>query len=180
MDALVSPRSAESNTIAIYDVGNCIKSWGQRGILLGGLFGFALGAIFAAIPLTTDVLTFGTIGTLIVGAVECAVIAGAFGAFAAAVYGKGLRHGSANLFEQRLAAGRRPEQVAWQAGVAPLSEWPTRWAYPGLTVMRSVPSADDDDVISVGLRWPRFVRQILRYLRWSSVPRLNGAYTHSA
>lgn len=168
MDALVSPRSAEGNTTAIYDVGDCIKSWGRRGILSGGLVGFAFGAIFAAIPLTTDVLTFGTIGTLIVGAVECAVIAGAFGAFAAALYGKGLHHGSANLFEQRLAAGRRPEQVAWQEGVAPLSEWPTRWAYPGLTAMRPVPPAADDDAISVGHSWQNAQAQLCTIDAWEN------------
>jgi hypothetical protein len=168
MDALVSPRSAESNTIAIYDVGSCIKLWGRRGILLGGLFGFALGAIFVAIPLTTDVLTFGTFGTLIVGAVECAVIAGAFGAFAAVVYGKGALRGNATRFERSLTANRQPEHSNWREENIPLSEWPTRWAYPGLTAARPVPPTADDDAIPVGRSWQSIQAQLCTIEAWEN------------
>ena len=57
--------------------------------MFGGVFGFTLGAAFVAIPFTSDVLTFGVIGTLVVAAVEGAVIAGAFAVCIAAFYGKG-------------------------------------------------------------------------------------------
>ena len=81
-----------------------------------------------AIPFTSDVLTFGTIGTLLVGAVECAVIAGAFAALGAALFASGVRRRSTPQFERILKAGR-PSAVTYLRDV-PLAEWPDRWAYP--------------------------------------------------
>lgn len=67
------------------DVTRRVKRWGRRGIFFGGAFGIALGATFVTIPLSTDTLAFGAIGTLLVGAVECAVIGGGFAALSAAL-----------------------------------------------------------------------------------------------
>ena len=82
-------RTIEPNTFAFYDVSRSVKSWGRRGVLIGAVFGFALGVGFVAIPFTSDVLTFGVIGTLVVAAIEGGVIAGAFAVCIAAFYGKG-------------------------------------------------------------------------------------------
>ncbi len=124
MDKLQSEQFIERSAVAYYDVGDCLKSWGRRGIFWGGLFGFALGATLVAIPNTENVLSFGVAGTLIVAVVECAVIAGAFAAFAAALYGKGVLHGK----DARL--DRRRQQPGWRDGDIPLSDWPARWAFP--------------------------------------------------
>ena len=78
-------RLAEKDAAAGYDVDGCVRSWGRRGILSGGLVGFVLGAIFVANPITTGVLTFGIVGALIVRATECAVVAGGFGVLVAAL-----------------------------------------------------------------------------------------------
>lgn len=51
----------------------------------GALSGFAFGAVLATIPLATNIVTFGRFGTLAMAAVECAVIAVAFAALAAAL-----------------------------------------------------------------------------------------------
>ena len=102
------------------NVSGCIKSWCIRGMFVGALFGAAIGAVFVTYPLDADVLTFGIFGTLAVCAIECAVIAGAFGAFAAALYGSG------NLG----LAGRVLENQNWREEGAALSAWPDRWAYP--------------------------------------------------
>ena len=132
----ISRQHIEEDAIVVHDVGDCIRSWGRRGILSGGIFGFVLAAILVAIPLTKDVLTFGIIGTLIVGAVECAVVAGAFGVLAAALYGQGALRGSATV---RLPAGGD-----WQEGDVPLSEWPARWSFPGSAALQSILPATDD------------------------------------
>jgi hypothetical protein len=138
----VSPGSMEEGAIVVHDVGACIKSWGRRGILLGGLFGFVLAAIIVAFPLTSDVLTFGTIGTLIVGAVECAVIAGGVGALAAALYGQGAT--------RRNTTDHLPAGAGWREGDVPLSEWPAGWSFPGATAPQSALPATDDyrDIIA--------------------------------
>jgi len=101
-------RSAKKDAVAAYDVGGCIRSWGRRGILWGGLLGFALGAIFIANPPATDVLTFGTIGTLIVCVIECAVVGGALGALLAALNGQGVLRGNATGLARKLTTGRPP------------------------------------------------------------------------
>ena len=112
------------------NVDGCIKSWCMRGIFVGALFGAAIGAVFVTYPLETDILTFGIVGTLAVCAIECAVIAGAFGAFAAALYGNGSHPGNiAGLVIPR-AAGRVLENPNWREEGAALSAWPDRWAYP--------------------------------------------------
>ena len=82
---------AEKDAVAVNDVGGCIRSWGRRGILSGGLLGFLLGIVFVANPPATEVLTFGTIGTLIVCAIECAVVGGGVGALLAALNGRGVQ-----------------------------------------------------------------------------------------
>ena len=131
LDSLESDRIIERNAVAVYDVGDCIKSWGRRGILGGSLIGFALALAFVAAPDTTNILAFGVVGTLIVGAVEGAVIAGAFGACAAALYGKGVFRGSAASLDRTLSSGWRAPAVGWRDGDIPASDWPTRWTYPG-------------------------------------------------
>lgn len=106
-----STRNLEPKALAFYDVSRCVKAWGRRGVLLGGIFGFALGVMFVAIPFTSDVLTFGVIGTLIVAAVEGAVIAGAFSVCIAAFYGKGEIYN--NRSRSRRATAPLPSTPAW-------------------------------------------------------------------
>jgi hypothetical protein len=93
---------AEQEFADVYDLDGCIRVWGKRGILSGGLIGLVLGALFVANPFTANALTFGIAGTLIVCAIECAVVAGAFAATLAALHGQGIRRSSAIGFESRL------------------------------------------------------------------------------
>lgn len=112
------------------DVTDRVKYWGRRGIFFGGTSGIVLGAIFVAIPFSTDVPAFGVFGTLLVGAVECAVIGGGFAALAAALFANGGVRSRTAQFERTLKAGRRPAGVGHQDNDVPLAEWPSRWAYP--------------------------------------------------
>jgi hypothetical protein len=127
----VESRAPKTGSVAVYDVGDCIKSWGRRGILAGAILGLALGAIFAAMPLTTEILTFGVLGTMIVAAVECAAIGGGFGALAAALYGKGVRRNSAPGLERTFAAERRLADANWREVGVTRSALPHRWGGPG-------------------------------------------------
>lgn len=122
-------RYAQPRSTPTRDVTDSVKRWGRRGIFFGGTFGIALGAIFVAIPFSTDVLAFGVLGTLLVGAVECAVIGGGFAALGAALFANGGVWSRAAQFQPPLA-GRRPAGVGHQDSDIPLAEWPPRWTYP--------------------------------------------------
>jgi hypothetical protein len=98
--------SGEQEVVGVYDINQCIRRWGRRGILSGGLLGLILGAIFVANPLVVDALAFGTIGTLIVCVMECAVVGGGFGALLAALNGEGVPRGSSAGLARSLATGR--------------------------------------------------------------------------
>jgi hypothetical protein len=144
MHNFASRKMLERNALTFCDVSDRVRSWGRRGILSGGLVGFTLGVAFVAIPHSANVLTFGVVGTLIVGVVEGAVIAGAFGACAAALCSKGALRGRATAFDRTLSSGRRVPEVGWRDGDIPLSKWPTRWTYPRSAAVRP-PSALAED-----------------------------------
>jgi len=140
-------RTSEAASAPIYNVTGCVKSWGRRGIFWGALFGLVFGAILVAIPLSDDILTFGVIGTLLVAAVQCAVIAGAFAAFAAALYGSGVRVGGGSAqFERILTAGRQSAVAAPRD--IPLADWPRRWGYPVQTAVQPLLRAPDEAAIT--------------------------------
>ncbi len=109
-------RSAGKDAVAVYDVGGCIRLWGRYGILFGGLLGFVLGAAFVANPLASDALTFGTIGTLVVCVIECAVVGGGFAALLAAINGPGVLRGHTMGFARTLATGRPPSYTPMSSG----------------------------------------------------------------
>jgi hypothetical protein len=129
-------------SIPLHDVTSSVKSWGRTGIILGANFGLVFGAILVAIPFTTDVLTFGVIGTLLVGAVECAVIAGGFAALGAALFANGVHARRTARLERVLIAGRRSAEAGPRA--VPLAEWPARWAYPVQAITPPFEPAPDD------------------------------------
>jgi hypothetical protein len=60
-------------------------SWAQREVFRGALFGFVFSAILVVIPLRTDILAIGVIGTMITAVFESAIITGGFAALAAAL-----------------------------------------------------------------------------------------------
>jgi hypothetical protein len=107
-------RSAGKDRVPVYDVGGCIRLWGRRGILFGGLLGLVLGAAFVANPLPS--LTFGTIGTLVICVIECAVIGGGFAALLAAINGPGVLRGHTTGFARTFATGRPPSYIAMSSG----------------------------------------------------------------
>jgi hypothetical protein len=130
MENSVAGSIIKQNTAAVYDTGGRVKTWGRRGILGGSLIGFALGVALVALSHTGNVLTFGVFGTLIVGVVEGAVIAGTFAACAAALYGKGVLRGSAAMLCRTPSARRPPAEAGRRERDLPLSDLPSKRSQP--------------------------------------------------
>jgi hypothetical protein len=133
-----------TNFVVLYDAGTNVKSWGRRGVFWGGLTGMVLGVALVAILLTSKVLTFGILGTLIVVTVECAVIVGVSGAIAGALYGTGVRRGETIGLSINRRALRARRQVAWIA----VSDWPTR-QYPDFAAAPQPEKPLQNDALSL-------------------------------
>lgn len=116
----------EQGGMTLYDVGDCVRLWGRRGILGGALLGFVLGVGHVT---TTGLSTFEIIGVLIVASVEGAAVAGVFGA-CAALFGKGVLCGNAARHDRARSSERQRSEVIPPKMAVPTSDWPARWAYP--------------------------------------------------
>jgi hypothetical protein len=92
--------------------------------------GFGLGIAFVSLPTGPNVLAFGIIGTLIVAIVEGAVVAGALGACAAALYGSGVIRGLSIRLDRVPPLVRRARDRTWHEGDVPSPDFPVKWAPP--------------------------------------------------
>jgi len=122
------------------DVPTRVKSWGRLGVYWGAAFGFTLGAILVAVRLSTDILTIGVVRTLMVAAIECAVIAGGFAALAAALVSK-----RSVPSTPMLRAGHGVADAGLRNGSAPVAEWPEHAAYSVQTTLPPVVLVPDND-----------------------------------
>jgi hypothetical protein len=82
------PSTPSNGRAPITDATVCIRDWSRCGTFLGANVGIVLGAIFVAIPFTSEIPTLGLFRTLLIGVIACAVMAGGFAALAATLYGK--------------------------------------------------------------------------------------------
>jgi hypothetical protein len=83
-----APRAPHVDSTPISVTTVCIQDWGRCGTFIGANVGIILGAIFVAIPFTSEIPGIGLFRTLLVGVIACAVMAGGFAALAAVLYSK--------------------------------------------------------------------------------------------
>jgi hypothetical protein len=91
---------------------------------------------------------------MIVASVECAAIAGGFGALAAALYGKGVCRNSANELERTFVEERRIADANWQEVGVTRSAWPARWVFPGPSTEILLPENTSDYMDTVNSSLP--------------------------
>jgi hypothetical protein len=82
-----------------------VKTWGGRGSLWGALGGLALGVVLIVPPVGT-VVAMGPIVTLLMSALEGAMLAGGFSAIVATLTGLGLPLAAAQRCEEAVAERR--------------------------------------------------------------------------
>ena len=89
----------EEKVIGFYNTGDRVMFWGSRGAFWGGLWGLFFGGLFLTLPVTGPVVVVGYLATVLIAAVENAVVVGGLSALGAALYGIGIPKDSIVQYE---------------------------------------------------------------------------------
>ena len=94
----------EEKVLGFYNAGDRIKFWGKRGAFWGGLWGLFFGGVFLMVPVVGQVMVLGYLATVVVSAVEGAVVVGGLSALGAALASIGVPKDSVLQYETALTA----------------------------------------------------------------------------
>ncbi len=94
----------EEKVVGFYNIGDRVKFWGVRGAFWGGLWGLFFGGLFLTLPITGPVIVVGYLSTVVIAAIENAVVIGGLGALGAALYSIGVPKDSVIEYERDLKA----------------------------------------------------------------------------
>jgi hypothetical protein len=92
----------DEKVVGFYSTGDRIKFWGTRGAFWGGFWGLFLGGLFMAVPAVGQVVVLGYLASIVVAAIENAVVVGGISALAAALYSIGVPKDSVIQYETAL------------------------------------------------------------------------------
>lgn len=94
----------DEKVVGFYNTGDRVKFWGKRGAFWGGLWGWLFGGVFMFIPVIGHVVVLGYLTTLVVSAIEGAVVVGGLSALGAALYSSGIPKDSVVAYETAIKA----------------------------------------------------------------------------
>ena len=94
----------DEKVVGFYNLGDRVRFWGTRGAFWGGLWGLFFGGLFLAIPVVGHVVVLGYLATIMIAAVENAVLTGGLGALGAALYSLGIPKNSVLEYETAVKA----------------------------------------------------------------------------
>lgn len=93
---------SEETAVGFYTVGDRVKFWGERGAFWGGLWGLFFGGVLMTVPLVGQVVVLGYLASMVVSAIEGALVIGGLSAFGAAIVSLGLPKDSVVKYETAL------------------------------------------------------------------------------
>jgi len=94
----------DEKVVGFYNTGDRIKFWGTRGAFWGAFWGLFLGGLFVAVPVVGPVVVLGYFASIVIGAIENAVVVGGISALVAALYSIGVPKDSVIQYETLLKA----------------------------------------------------------------------------
>lgn len=94
----------DEKVVGFYNVGDRVKFWGRQGAFWGGLWGLFFGGLFITIPVVGYVGVLGYLATVMIAAIENAVVVGGLSALGAALFGIGVPKDSVIQYETALKA----------------------------------------------------------------------------
>jgi hypothetical protein len=92
----------DEKVVGFYNTGDRLKFWGTRGAFWGGFWGLFLGGLFVTVPVVGQVVALGYIASIVVAAIENAVMVGGISALVAALYSIGVPKDSVIQYETAL------------------------------------------------------------------------------
>ena len=96
----------DEKVVGFYNAGDRIEFWGKRGAFWGGLWGWLFGGVFMFIPVVGHVVVLGYLATMVISAIEGAVVVGGLSALGAALYSTGIPKDSVIAYETALKADK--------------------------------------------------------------------------
>jgi len=97
---------SEEHVVGYYNAGNRMKAWGKMGAFWGGLWGILFGAAFFVIPGIGPIVVAGPLVSVLVGALEGAVVVGGLSALGAGLFSIGIPKNSVIKYETALKADK--------------------------------------------------------------------------
>ena len=96
----------EEHVVGYYNTGDRMKKWGKMGAFWGGIWGLLVGAAFFWVPGIGPILVAGPFVSMLVGALEGAVVIGGLSALGAGLFSIGIPKDSVLNYETELKAGK--------------------------------------------------------------------------
>jgi hypothetical protein len=94
----------DEKIVGFYNIGDRVKFWGKQGAFWGGLWGLFFGGLFISIPVVGYVTVLGYLATVMITAIENAVVVGGLSALGAALYSIGVPKDSVIQYETAVKA----------------------------------------------------------------------------
>jgi hypothetical protein len=96
----------DQHVTGYYNVGDKMKKWGALGAFWGGLWGLLFGAAFFWVPGVGQVLVGGALVSMLVAALEDAVVVGGLSVIGVALLNIGVPKDTALKYETEITAGK--------------------------------------------------------------------------
>lgn len=97
---------SEDQVVGYYNAGDRMKYWGKQGAFWGGIWGLLVGAGFFWVPGIGPLLVAGPLVSLLVGAVEGAVVVGGLSMIGAGLVSMGIPNDSVLQYESAIKTGK--------------------------------------------------------------------------
>lgn len=96
----------DEKVVGFYNIGDRVKFWGKNGAFWGALWGWLVGGVFIATPVVGPVVVVGYLASIVISAIEGAVVVGGLSALGAALFSTGIPKDSIIAYETALKADK--------------------------------------------------------------------------
>ena len=96
----------DEKVVGFYNIGDRVKFWGTNGAFWGALWGWLFGGVLITTPAVGPVVVVGYLASIVISAIEGAVVFGGLSALGAALFSTGIPRDSVIAYETALKADK--------------------------------------------------------------------------